>query len=435
MTLTSEINRAQYSGDGAQIAFPITFVFWLDADIRAIHTDANGSETIWAFGTHYTLTGGDGGTGTLTAKTTPTDYTPASGETLTITSNLEDTQDTSLPEGGAFPSSSVEQQLDKIVRLIQQKAEQLGRALKLPVSSANTDLEIPDPSASQFLRWNAGATALENADISGAGSIGIPVTVAEGGTNSTTAAAARTALGLAIGTDVLGNLVEDTTPQLGGALDANGQQIREGKGADVASATVLTLGIQGNYFDVTGTTTITSIGTLAVGTRVTLHFDAALTLTHDGSNIILPGGASITTAAGDEATFIEYATGQWRCTSYTKASGLPIVGLLPSPDFTSSEQTVTLDTVLNVAHGLGAIPTLVQVTLRNKTTEHGYVAGDEIIYASTAGANTDSGVDCSFDATNVTLVQGANNYVKQQSSLNGSSITVGNWKWVIRAWS
>ncbi len=55
---------------------------------------------------------------TLTVATSPTDHTPASGETLTITSNLDDTQDILLPEGGAFPSSSVEQQLDKIVRLI-----------------------------------------------------------------------------------------------------------------------------------------------------------------------------------------------------------------------------------------------------------------------------------------------------------------------------
>ncbi len=177
MTLTSEINRVQYSGDGAQIAFPITFVFWLDADIQAVHTDANGTETIWVVGAQFTLTGGSGATGTLTVMTSPTDYTPASGETLTISSNLDDTQDTSLPEGGPFPSSSVEQQLVKIVRLIQQKAEQLGRALKLPISSTNTGLEIPDPSASQFLRWNSGATALENADITAAVSIGTPVTV------------------------------------------------------------------------------------------------------------------------------------------------------------------------------------------------------------------------------------------------------------------
>lgn len=98
------------------------------------------------------------------------------------------------------------------------------------------------------------------------------------------------------------------------------------KGADVASANALTLGADGNYFDITGTTAITSIGTKGVGTVVKLHFDAALTLTHHATDLILPGGANYTTEAGDEFEFTEYATGDWRCTGYTKASGQAVVG-------------------------------------------------------------------------------------------------------------
>lgn len=98
------------------------------------------------------------------------------------------------------------------------------------------------------------------------------------------------------------------------------------KGADIASAATLTPGTDGNYFDVTGTTTITAIATVGVGTEITLHFDGALTLTHHATDLILPGGANITTASGDEAKFIEYATGDWRCVSYTKASGAAITG-------------------------------------------------------------------------------------------------------------
>jgi hypothetical protein len=102
----------------------------------------------------------------------------------------------------------------------------------------------------------------------------------------------------------------------------------------------LTCGTDGNYFDVTGSVTVTGIAGLAIGTVVKLHFDAALTLTHHASNLILPGGANITTAAGDEAEFVEYGTAQWRCTSYTRASGLPVVAATSSSKIGAAETTL-----------------------------------------------------------------------------------------------
>jgi hypothetical protein len=129
------------------------------------------------------------------------------------------------------------------------------------------------------------------------------------------------------GGSFLNNIVEDATPQLGGDLDCNGNQIQWSKGADVASATALAVLTDGNYYDVTGTTTITSINTTGgTGTLIKVHFDGALTLTHHATNLILPGAVSITTAAGDEAEFIEYGAGVYRCTNYMRASGLPVVG-------------------------------------------------------------------------------------------------------------
>lgn len=97
------------------------------------------------------------------------------------------------------------------------------------------------------------------------------------------------------------------------------------KGADIASANALPMDSNGNYRDVTGTTPITSINSVGVGTVIKLHFDDALTFTHHATDLILPGAANITTAAGDEAELVEYATGDWRCTGYIRASGLPVV--------------------------------------------------------------------------------------------------------------
>jgi len=92
---------------------------------------------------------------------------------------------------------------------------------------------------------------------------------------------------------------------------------------DISSAAALPVTANYNYYDVTGSTTITSIDSVYVGAIIKLHFDSALTLTNHTTNLILPGGANITTASGDEAEFIEYATGQWRCTNYVIAAAIP----------------------------------------------------------------------------------------------------------------
>ena len=121
-------------------------------------------------------------------------------------------------------------------------------------------------------------------------------------------------------TDVVG----DTSPQLGGDLDCNGAQIQWSKGADVASASALAVLTDGNYFDITGTTTVTSINTTGgAGTLIKLHFDDAVILTHHSTNLILAGAANFTTEAGDEVEFVEYDTGKYRMTGWSLAGTAP----------------------------------------------------------------------------------------------------------------
>jgi len=91
------------------------------------------------------------------------------------------------------------------------------------------------------------------------------------------------------------------------------------QGSDVASANDMTLG-DGNFFDITGTTTINTIASKGVGTMVVLRFDGILQLTHS-NDLFLPTAANVTTAVGDLAAFYEYASGDWRCLDYTRADG------------------------------------------------------------------------------------------------------------------
>lgn len=97
-------------------------------------------------------------------------------------------------------------------------------------------------------------------------------------------------------------------------------------GANVASASAMTVGDDGNFFDITGTTGINTIGTKGVGTIIWLRFQDILTLTHS-TDLVLPGSTNYITIAGDILAFIEYQTGDWRCISLISAgSGITGTG-------------------------------------------------------------------------------------------------------------
>lgn len=95
-------------------------------------------------------------------------------------------------------------------------------------------------------------------------------------------------------------------------------QLAELTGADtIASATTTDLStVPGSYVSVSGTTTITGLGTVKAGTIKFLKFEGALTLTHNGTSLILPDGKNIVVAAGDTATFVSEGSGNWRCLDY-----------------------------------------------------------------------------------------------------------------------
>ncbi len=116
------------------------------------------------------------------------------------------------------------------------------------------------------------------------------------------------------------------TPKGTGVLDLTISALNLNKGADIASASTTDIGAAtGNTVDVTGTTTITALGTVKSGTQRIVRFTGILILTHHATSLILPSSANITTANGDVAIFVSLGSGNWKCVAYTKQDGTAIV--------------------------------------------------------------------------------------------------------------
>lgn len=118
------------------------------------------------------------------------------------------------------------------------------------------------------------------------------------------------------------------------------------QGANIASATTTDLSAAtGNYVNITGTTTITGLGTIAAGKLRFVTFTGILTLTHNATSLILPGAANITTAAGDAAIFVSLGSGNWKCIVYTEAAG-GTPGTLGVPQGGTGQVSFTLGNIL-----------------------------------------------------------------------------------------
>jgi len=181
----------------------------------------------------------------------------------------------------------------------------------------------------------------------------------------------------------LSSVVADTSPQLGGFLDANGNYIQMQKGGDISSASPTVIDTDGDYFIVTGTTNFSAL-TVAADRHFFLEFAAILTITHGSGTIDLPGGANITTAAGDVAEFVATAANVVTCVNYTKING----GAVKIVD-ESIDSDAYVDASIDTAHiATNQIDeTLMKDAFVADFTEVTVATGDSLIF----GDATDSG--------------------------------------------
>lgn len=303
MTYIDTKNREDYTATSGQTVFAYTFRILANTDLKVYKAGVLQTLT-----THYTVSGaGDAGGGNVTFGTGVT-----LDDKVIIIRQTGDDQAADYTVGGIFPAETHEHALDKRAMRGQDLAEEIGRCIKFAITSALKDIAMPEGSsatdrASKVLAWNSAGTGLQllaATIIDAVSVIAVKGDIVQGNASG---AAAKLAIG-----------ANGDVPYVATDLLAYDKpwSVAWKKGADLASTAALTLGDDGNYFDVTGTAAITSIVANDIGKIFRLHFDAALTLTHHATDLVLPNGDNITTIAGDEATFIAYASGAVRMVSW-----------------------------------------------------------------------------------------------------------------------
>ena len=161
MSISSEVRRAgPYSGNGSTTAFAFAFKVFTTAQVVVTRT-VSGVETTLTLTTDYTVSlnanqnTNPGGTVTMLTA-------PATGQSLTITSNVANLQPTAIANLGGFYPEVINDSLDRATIQIQQLDERLDRALVIPVSSSGVSTQLPAPEINKVLGWNGTGTAVIN---------------------------------------------------------------------------------------------------------------------------------------------------------------------------------------------------------------------------------------------------------------------------------
>ncbi len=164
MTVSSTTKTVSYTGNGSTSAFAVTFPFMgtgTSAEIIVVErVIATGVETTKTNPDHYSVSGGNGSTGTVTAAS---GSIPADTKQWHIRRNTTVTQTSDYVTNDPFSADTLETNLDRLTMSVQDRERASDLSFAYSDSyTGDASTVVPDPVASKLLGWNAAADALVN---------------------------------------------------------------------------------------------------------------------------------------------------------------------------------------------------------------------------------------------------------------------------------
>lgn len=206
MTLTSELVRVDYAADGTTIYFPVPFTFYGPDELVLYQRDAYLTQTTLQRGTHYTVLGGSGSTGTVVAVASP-----AAGLVWSIVRDTAATQQVGFNNADPLPAATLERALDRLTAQVQEIQGQLARTLRASPGEQAEVTELPNPltRANGALTFDAAGNPTVSTLVA-SGTVAVSAAM-QPVLNAATLAVGRSTLGARVHVDAVADYSADNT--------------------------------------------------------------------------------------------------------------------------------------------------------------------------------------------------------------------------------